>query len=194
MELKVFKKSSRRVHLRKRVMLWSFWMLLTAFTTASDPTEILTPTWGGARMSAVLRWTNLVRHFEIIRRSTSPTAIGQMLPSFIWDACKVASQKWGMRSCGAWPDWSKLTTLEIKFKAEDALEGVGERTAFFKWLALRPVGHRADHKGRDLRQLRMTVLLIWAGVGGGPSGSLGGEACGRFVRSSSLTLMVALAR
>ena len=53
-----------------------------------------------------------------------------------------------------------MTILEIDFKGEDALEGVGQRTASFKWLALRPVGPRADPKGKDLRQLSTVVSSI----------------------------------
>ena len=50
--------------------------------------------------------------------------------------------------------------LEIDVKAEDSLEGFGQRTASFKWLALRPVGPGAYPKGKDLRQLRSTVSSI----------------------------------
>ena len=44
-----------------------------------------------------------------------------------------------MTSGGAWPEQSRLTILEIEFKAEDSLEGVGQRSGFFKLLALRAV-------------------------------------------------------
>ena len=64
-----------------------------------------------------------------------------------------------MRSGIACPEQSRLTILEIDCRAEDALEGVGQLTASFRWLALRPVGPGTDPKGKDLTQLSIGSII-----------------------------------
>ena len=114
--------------------------------------------------------TREARHFDIRRRSTSPTAIGRWPPFFFLLARSEAPQRCGVMVGGARPAARRLTKLVRKARIRFAWSGEGQPTASRRWLGRRPEGPGAEPLGKDPTPPLTAVSLRLSGGGTGPGG------------------------
>ena len=90
-------------------------------------------------------------HFDVNRRSTSPTAMGLRPPFFFFTDSKVAPQRYDAISGGASPAARRLTVAVIALRARVPQLAVGQQVVSLRWLALRREGPGAESEGNDRR-------------------------------------------
>jgi hypothetical protein len=84
--------------------------VLVPWMSASHPRLMPTPIWRGERMSAAWLAVMVAKHLDTSRRTTRPTAIGRMPPSFLLAAKSVAPARKGATSSGTLPAAIPLIT------------------------------------------------------------------------------------
>ena len=110
-----------------------------AWIMASQPPLTHTPSCKGESDERTEWWMALARHLDVSRCSTSPTAMGRRPLLFLWQARRVAPQRWG-KTGGERPAARRLMKLDREESAELARSGEGHPTASCRWLGRRPDG------------------------------------------------------
>ena len=141
-ELNALEKSTRRMKCFSGGILLSSRQLATVCIMALHPEGIPTPNCKGIRNSRASDWTDLVAHFEVKRRITSPTTMCRRPPFFFLQGRREAPQRCGVTLSGTFPAHKTFINFVKECKTRKPLSGEGQNSLF------KVVGPQA-RRGRD---------------------------------------------
>ena len=121
-----------------------------AWTAASAPPGVVTPSWTGANCWRASSRTTSIRHFAVRRRKISPTAMGRTPPLCFGRATKLAPARLGATESQACP-WARMFTTPQSCWRKASVEPAAQASR--RCWTRRPEGPGAVSSGKLRRAL-----------------------------------------
>ena len=155
---------------------------LTAWTEASTPPMVATPTCKEPKKDLASSAEAKQQHLETSHRKDSPMAIGRRPPPFLLRAMRGAPERKGAISRGAFPATTQLTSVVRDSKDSPDTNVLGHSTISLKYWGLKPEPP-APKSTWKVRSLPLTTSDVKTKSGGG--GSSGRTGVGQWDASPS---------